>query len=262
MEPRISTLTHPSQTGLLLSPTFLVPLFLLLLNDLYLKAAFGNGLTGKLSDFCGLFVFCLFWSAFRPGARLAIHVATAVVFILWKTPLSQPFLDTWNAIVPLPLGRTVDLSDLLALGVLPLSFAASLPRPVPVRSRLAATAVSVLALFAFAATSYRTDVPVDLRFVFDGSKAELLASLEKLEIGVLGPWPGSPPDSYELTIPADICFDQFTATVTLTERSTRTLLHVREMEHRCPRRGDEAELLPKLFEKKVVIPLRLEKLRS
>lgn len=52
MEPRLSTLTPLPQAGLLLSPTFLVPLSLLLLNDLYLKAAFGNALTGKLSDFC------------------------------------------------------------------------------------------------------------------------------------------------------------------------------------------------------------------
>jgi hypothetical protein len=256
MEPRPST----PQTGVLLSPAFLLPLSLLLLNDLYLKAAFGNGLTGKLSDFCGLFVFALFWSAFRPNARLAIHIATAIGFVLWKTPLSQPFLDAWNAIVPFPLGRTVDLSDLVALGVLPLSFAASRPRPVPERSRLAAAAVSVLALFAFAATSYRTEIPVDLRFAFEGSRPELLARLEKLGITAFGPWPGSAPDSYELAIPASVCFDQFTAMVTLTEELNRTLIHVREMEHRCPREGDEAEILPRLFEKKVVVPLHLERL--
>lgn len=69
-----------------------------------------------------------------------------------------------------------------------------------------------------------------------------------------------PPHSYQLTIPAEVCFDQFTAKVTFTEQSNRTLLQVREMEHRCPRRGDEAEILPKLFEKKVVIPLDLERL--
>lgn len=255
-----SHLTHPTQPGVLLSPVFLVPLSLLLLNDLYLKAAFGNGFTGKLSDFCGLFVFALFWSAFRPNARLAIHVATGIAFILWKTPVSQPFLDAWNAIVPLPLGRTVDLWDLLALGVLPLSFAASRPRPAPGRKRLATAAVSVLALFAFAATSYRTEIPVDLRFAFEGSRPELLARLGELGIKTFGPWPGSIPDYYELAIPDNVCFDQFTARATLTEQPDRTLLHVRELEHRCPRKGDEKEILPKLFEKKVVIPLHLERL--
>ena len=45
---------------MLTSPGFVVGLSLLLLNDLFLKARFHNPLTGKLSDFAGLFVFPLF----------------------------------------------------------------------------------------------------------------------------------------------------------------------------------------------------------
>ena len=45
---------------------FLICLIGLLLNDFYFKAAYPNWLTGKLPDFCGLFVFALFWTAFFP----------------------------------------------------------------------------------------------------------------------------------------------------------------------------------------------------
>ena len=42
-------------------PLFLVGLGILLLNDFYLKYAFSNAFTGKLSDVAGLFIFPFFF---------------------------------------------------------------------------------------------------------------------------------------------------------------------------------------------------------
>src|SRR6267142_6054175 len=101
------------------SPGFIVALAILLANDLWWKAAFGNWLTGKLSDFAGLFVVVVLATAFRPAHGRAIAVTTAVAFTLWKSPFSQPLIDGWNAIAPYEIARVVDYSDLLALMVLP-----------------------------------------------------------------------------------------------------------------------------------------------
>lgn len=77
---------------ILLSPLFLFSLIVLLLNDHYLKAQFHNFLTGKLSDFAGLFIFPLFFAAFFPKRRLSIYFFAGFFFVFWKSPLSQSFL--------------------------------------------------------------------------------------------------------------------------------------------------------------------------
>lgn len=45
----------------LANPIFIVSVVLLILNDFYLKATFGNIITGKLSDLAGLFAFPFFF---------------------------------------------------------------------------------------------------------------------------------------------------------------------------------------------------------
>ena len=54
----------------LVSPLYLAALSGLLLNDFVLKSAAPGFVTGKLSDFCGLFAFAVFWSVLLPGSRL------------------------------------------------------------------------------------------------------------------------------------------------------------------------------------------------
>lgn len=136
---------------LLASPGFLWGLAILLLNDWYLKPVFHNWVTGKLSDFAGLFIFPLFWMAFFPAKKHLIGLLTAVLFIFWKIPASQPLLDTWNALGIWPLARTTDAGDLWALAMIPLSVgyaskagAWAIPRWAPL----------TLAVLAFAATSF------------------------------------------------------------------------------------------------------------
>ncbi len=107
--------------NLFVSLPFLLGLSLLLFNDFYLKAQFHNAVTGKLSDFAGLFIFPLFFVALCPRLSRFIYIATALFFVFWKSALSQPLIDAWNAIAFFLLWRVVDYTDLSALLALPLS---------------------------------------------------------------------------------------------------------------------------------------------
>lgn len=65
----------------LLSPPFIFCLVLLIVNDFLLKAIFHNALTGKLSDFCGLFIFPIFWSAVFPRFKSWVFILSGILFI-------------------------------------------------------------------------------------------------------------------------------------------------------------------------------------
>lgn len=136
---------------LLASPGFLWGLAILLLNDWYLKPVFHNWVTGKLSDFAGLFIFPLFWMAFFPAKKHLIGLLTAGLFIFWKMPLSQPLLDAWNTLGVWPMARTTDAGDLWALSMIPLSIGYASNAGVSVIPRWAPLTLAVL---AFAATSF------------------------------------------------------------------------------------------------------------
>lgn len=129
---------------------FMISLFLLFVNDFILKAAFPNTLTGKLSDFCGLYAFAFFFSKIFPeNKKFAVHLITAVLFIIWKSPLSQPFITLFSTYF-FTIDRVVDYTDLWALFVLPLSYftqAKSFDRFYKT------IGLSFVALFAFTATS-------------------------------------------------------------------------------------------------------------
>lgn len=65
---------------LLRSPLLLLAVGVLLLNDLVLKAAFHNWLTGKLSDFAGLAAVTIFCCALGPRHVRKVGGAIAVLF--------------------------------------------------------------------------------------------------------------------------------------------------------------------------------------
>lgn len=110
----------PAKASLLLHPAFIVSLFILLLNDFYWKYAFPNWFTGKLSDFAGMIVLPVFLHVLVPKAnRIAIAIFSALFFIWWKSPLSQPLLDFFNLELNIVLHRTIDYSDLTAISILP-----------------------------------------------------------------------------------------------------------------------------------------------
>lgn len=106
----------------LLHPAFLCALALLIANDAWFKTLFHNALTGKLSDFAGVFAFAYFWATLIGRREALVHVAVGIAFAWWKSAWSQPAIDAWNALGVWPVARVADLSDLMALAMLPLSW--------------------------------------------------------------------------------------------------------------------------------------------
>ncbi|MBS7255309.1 hypothetical protein [Flavobacterium branchiicola] len=90
-------------------PIFLFSLTILILNDWFFKTAFHNFITGKLSDFAGLFAFPFFWSVLFPKKTKEIHLGIVLFFIFWKSHFSDAFVDFTETY------RVVDFSDNIAL---------------------------------------------------------------------------------------------------------------------------------------------------
>lgn len=101
---------------------FVVSLLLLALNDHIFKSLYANAVTGKLSDLAGLVVLPLFLAYLFPKLKTSAVALSALLFILWKLPFSQPFINVLNHIFSLHLGRVVDYTDLFCLLILPLSY--------------------------------------------------------------------------------------------------------------------------------------------
>ncbi|RKO69120.1 hypothetical protein D7322_23055 [Sphingobacterium puteale] len=141
---------------ILASPLFILFLILLLVNDFYLKGAFHNVLMGKLSDFSGLFIFPIFWSAIFPKRKALIFIATAVLFTFWKSEYSAGLIQWMNPYFG--VGRTVDLSDLMTLPMIGLAWfytkSGSQPAIRPAfMLRLSTYLIGMVAMFAFCATT-------------------------------------------------------------------------------------------------------------
>lgn len=129
---------------------FLICLVLLMFNDFYLKEVFHNALTGKLSDFCGLFIFPIFWSVFLPRRKAPIFFLTGLFFIYWKSEYSAPFIEFFSTYF-FPIQRVVDPTDLIALVVLPLAWYSLKVRTISLNFN--PSLIAVLAFFAFCASS-------------------------------------------------------------------------------------------------------------
>jgi len=132
---------------------FLTGLLILLLNDFFFKEHYGNWLTGKLSDFSGLFIFPLFWTAIFPGHKNKIFWLTGLMFAYFKSPFSQAFIDNWNSIGLLSISRTVDYSDLCALIILPVAFSFESSSDSHPKISLNPIIPLTIATFAFLATN-------------------------------------------------------------------------------------------------------------
>lgn len=107
--------------NLIYGKLFLISVFVLLLNDFYLKHQFHNYLTGKLSDFAGLFAFPYFASLFFKSKIKPIYILTGILFIFWKSSSSQLVFDFLNGF-GIGINRIVDYSDFIALFILPFSY--------------------------------------------------------------------------------------------------------------------------------------------
>lgn len=136
----------------IINPLFLVSLAILLLNDFYLKSEYHNWITGKLSDFCGLFVFASFWEALFPNRKKLVYVSTALLFVFWKSPFSQSFINFFSENL-YPIYRVIDATDLIALLVLPIAFYANQSYSFKPKPTLNPVPLAILSIFAFCATS-------------------------------------------------------------------------------------------------------------
>lgn len=164
---------HRNRAALLLNYVFLAGLLLLALNDHFFKDAFGNLLTGKLSDFAGVLILPIFLAYVFNTRSRGVIVATVLFFAFWKSPLSQGLIDGINATGLIHYGRVVDYTDLLAFAVLPLSWLvvrspenialhlhfgfAQQPRSAPTFTKYV---ILPLALVLFVATSEDRDFPI------------------------------------------------------------------------------------------------------
>ncbi|OOQ58218.1 hypothetical protein [Mucilaginibacter pedocola] len=170
----------------LANPFFVAAVITLLLNDWYFKYAFHNALTGKLSDIAGLFALPFFLSTFWLRGKHGIYIGTALVFILWKSPLAQPLIDSINGI-GIPVNRVVDLSDCWALLVLPVSYYAFHQSSTYQLKPMLTHAIMVTAAFAFVATSmpkgkYTTFANINKTYSFNFSKRELVSRINALQL--------------------------------------------------------------------------------
>ncbi len=100
---------------------FLFSVFILFLNDHFLKEIFGNNFTGKLSDFAGLFAFPYFLCLLFPNKIKFNYIFSGLFFIFWKSELIEPLLNYFHSI-GIGINRTIDYSDLIALTILPISY--------------------------------------------------------------------------------------------------------------------------------------------
>jgi hypothetical protein len=101
---------------------FAIGLLILVLNDHILKWEYGNWFTGKLSDIAGVFVLPFFLSYFLPKKPIQAILLSAVSFIGWKLPFSEPLIRWYNEFSFIPINRVVDYTDLFALLILPISY--------------------------------------------------------------------------------------------------------------------------------------------
>lgn len=160
-------------------PLFLLALGLLILNDFVLKGYFHNALTGKLSDFAGLFAFSYFLSVFFKNKKNIkwVYSLVGLFFVFWKSAYSAGFIHLINQ-SPLHIGRVVDYTDLWALLTLPASYfyRISERRSFKIWHPSLKYGIVLMSCFAFVATSslpkttklnlksgktYQTSIPKD-----------------------------------------------------------------------------------------------------
>ncbi len=256
------------QLQILSTPGFIVGLILLLLNDWMLKDLFHNWATGKLSDFAGMFVFPMFWVALFPKLGKHSFWASVVWFIYWKSPYSQPLIDGWNSLGLYSIDRVVDLTDLMALVMVPLAYRYWRREPKPVPFRLHPVVPLGVAAFAFMATSKsgHTVNPKDT-YLLAFPKDSLIQWMPVLDSIVdVGGWDNKNPDTIFAQLRSNLdvrCYsDAYQLVLVVSELSNKqTLLMLHEAEIRSNNNDSTLYWVSNDFKDFVINPL-LEKHRT
>ncbi|MFK7951207.1 MAG: hypothetical protein AB8B73_00045 [Ekhidna sp.] len=187
-----------SSINIFSSAGFVTGLFILFGNDFFLKGMFHNWVTGKLSDFAGLFVFAIFWAALLPKKSKLIYVGVAVFFIFWKSPLSQPLINTINEITFLHYVRVIDWTDLMALSVLPFAFWFQFNYSSKTHTYIPAPLSIAFASFLFIATSsdeVPEEIVIDKSYELSFPHDSLYIKLNRIDSVILSSRDSIPRDS-------------------------------------------------------------------
>jgi hypothetical protein len=180
------------KNDLLITPFFLIGLFLLILNDFYLKREFGNFLTGKISDFAGLLIFPMFIATLVPRLKKTAALIVGICFIIWKLPIITPAIDLINSIFSFTITRVVDYSDYIAISILPFSHFLINSDKLRIKINLnrfqyiARLTVGLISVFAFCSTSIpRAEMPKGSVYIGESyhikmPKDSIINSLDRL----------------------------------------------------------------------------------
>lgn len=275
------------------STAFILSLAILLINDLFLKNHYGNWITGKLSDFAGLFIFPLFWTIIFPRSKDKIYFATAIVFIYWKTIYSDSLINFINEYSVLNLSRVVDFTDLIALSILPFSYLYERKNNKTFIT-INPTFIVILASFSFIATSYNSEIEYEKTYSFNYSIDTLKSRIyylktienefEKRKDDYILDSTGKyrihkfngdtidakkPPldrfikDTMDLFVFEDFCFEGYDAKIVISGDDMKSKIEVLRFHHKCPEDektltqwNDDEKILSKSFEEKVISKLK------
>ena len=172
---------------LVLNPLYLLGLILLILNDAVLKWQYSNLITGKLSDFAGLLITPILLAYLIPKFKRHFTCIVGLLFIVWKSPMSTPLLDSINSLTALKFSRVQDYTDLIALSILPLSHHLIMSRqgrfnPELIKRRsvmVVRQLVILISVFALTATSMiRQEIPKGTIYI--GKSFKIKMSKEKV----------------------------------------------------------------------------------
>lgn len=180
-----------NRSELIVHPLFIIGLVVLICNDCFFKWAYANAITGKLSDFAGLLIFPIFFAYLFPRCQRYICSLIGLLFIAWKLPMANEFIDLLNSVSIFQFGRVVDYTDLMALSILPFTHIFLNRHKIEDlisqnRLRVVRTFVLLISFFAFSATSMiRTEMPEGTIYIGKSykcniSKDSLLSRFEDL----------------------------------------------------------------------------------
>jgi hypothetical protein len=233
---------------LLLTPTYLVSLLLLLLNDLYWKNHNPSWITGKLSDFSGLFCLAIFLSVLLPNWSVGVNIGLGILFCFWKSPYADVVINQWNALSPYHVARVIDYTDFFALLILPVAHLFYSRTETNFRPNTAITIfVLFLSCFAFLATSRSNYENYDSVYSFAGTKAQFVEKLKasKVRISDLGE---RDQNVIQFDFHANECFEHIGAKVHVLELNGSTEVRLTRLFISCSKKGGEQVRLLKQFE--------------
>ncbi len=223
---------HPQ---FLKSTLFWFGLVLLVLNDHIFKAQFSNEFTGKFSDFLGLLIFPIFLTVFSSKSITANCIAAGMVFILWNSPLATPLIDVAHRL-GIPFHRTIDITDLSALVVLPISYVyikSVLNTSPTLKKPLLHSFLVVTSFIALSATTIKPQYErsINKNYVVHATKHQILSEIEALNCELISvESTSSNINSYKinnLVMGTDSILK--TAYFSITEKKNRCILRVTEV---------------------------------